>query len=204
MTAGYLPSTPSWRPFPSPFGYLWKAPRTSGAVSARHMCRSCQFLLPGATWDGHWHPPSSHWKVLESSCHTVIAPHLIFGTSKLWLQDSLLTETFRSGVVFLSCCNRWNKWRGGSLACFGISSQPCGCQSAVGKGAQIPPGKRNDFLVVLWVAACPERVAGVVAAARCVMGVSGGYAHNFGTAPHAAEELVGVGAGGQVCSKGEV
>lgn len=41
------------------------------------------------------------------------------------------------------------------------------------------PGKENGFLVVLWVAVRPEGVAGVVAAARYVMAVSGGLCSHF-------------------------
>lgn len=69
-----------------------------------------------------------------------------------------------------------NKWRRGSLAWFGISSQPYGCQPATGKGTQ-NPGKRNDFLGVLWVAVCSEGVSGVVTAARCVMGLCSQFWH---------------------------
>lgn len=69
---------------PVPFGYLWKAPGTSGAVSAHHMCRSCQLLLPGATWG--WALAPSIISLLENSCHRVMGPHLVLGTSKLWLQ----------------------------------------------------------------------------------------------------------------------
>lgn len=46
IAASYIPSAPSWRPFPVPFGYSWKVPRTSGAVSARHMCRGRQPASP--------------------------------------------------------------------------------------------------------------------------------------------------------------
>lgn len=58
--------------------------------------------LPGMGTDTLQHLTGRCWKAAA----TVMGPHLILGTSKLWLQDSLLMEIFRSGVVFLSGCNR--------------------------------------------------------------------------------------------------
>lgn len=96
----------------------------------------------------------------------------------------------------------------------GLASPPshvlcaAGCQPAMGEEPKIALEREMIFLVVLWIAVCPEGAAGVVAAVRCVMGVSGGSAHDFGMLCTPAEELVVVvmGAGGdsQVCSKGEV
>lgn len=63
---------------------------------------------------------------------------------------------------------------GGEGVLLGLASRPSHVGASLGEGAQSLPGKKNDFLVVPWVAVCPEGVAGVVAAARCVMGVSGG------------------------------
>ena len=86
-----------------------------------------------------------------------------------------------------------------------------GCQPARGKEPKIPPGSGGMvFLVALWVAVCPEWVAGTAAAARYVGAVSGGLLLTlacFLLLQSHFEELVvveGVAGDSQVCSKGEV
>lgn len=156
-------------------------------MSARHMCGSCQPPSPGSYLGWAGMPSIFLQKVPGSSRCRVVGPHLILGNLKVLLRGVVCVASGLSvdgnlwvRGCFLGGCIDGNKWRRGSLALFGISSQlyhSCTCcvlQGASQQGGRSPKSFLNDFLMSLWVVACPERGVGTAAAARYVMAVSAG------------------------------